>query len=233
MAGANRRRMEELKPVSDSVVLRPGKDKALRHRHPWIFSGAIASGLGNLQGDLRPVASAKGDLLGWGYFNAKCSIAGRMVCFADMDPLVAIRQQVERAVALRQGLFTNQTTGYRVINAEGDFLPGLIVDCYDDTLVIQVSTLGMTKLQEAIVAQLVQLLGVKRVYEKSTTASRTEEGLPPVEKWLLGEPKERVPFKENGLNYLADIIEGQKTGFFLDQREMRQQVQGLRRINAY
>ncbi len=213
--------------MKDPVVLRLGKDKAIRQRHPWIFSGAIASGLGKAQGELRPVTSSKGDLLGWAYFNSKCSIAGRMICFSDQDPLAAVRHHVERAVALRRTLFTPQTTGYRVINAEGDFLPGFIADLYDDTLVIQVSTLGMTKLQDVIVEQLVPLLGISRVYEKSITASRTEEGLALAEKWLIGEPKARIPFKENGLRYIADVVEGQKTGFFLDQRDMRQQVQRL------
>ncbi len=210
------------------IILRPGKDKAVRQGHPWIFSGAIATDLEKAAGDLRPVHDSSDRLLGWGYFNSKCSIAGRMVSFGPSDPLAAIADNVGKAVALRHRLLDgSQTTGYRVINGEGDFLPGIIVDRYDSVLVVQVSTLGMTLLQEDIINQLVNELGVTSVLEKSTMGARGEEGLEPIQRWLHGAPVAKVVFCENGLQYIADLVDGQKTGFFLDQREMRQQVRAL------
>lgn len=214
--------------MTKPIILHPGKDKAARQGHPWIFSGAIAAGLGKAAGELRPVHDSKDQLVGWGYFNSRCSIAGRMVSFGPGDPMQALTRHVDRAIAMRRAFFAgSETTGYRVINGEGDFLPGLVVDRYDDVLVVQVSTLGMTHLLGNIVDQLKSQLGVTRVFEKSTMGARSEEGLEPVQGWLCGTPVSKVPFCENGLRFVADIVEGQKTGFFLDQRQMRQQVREL------
>lgn len=210
---------------NDRIVLRPGKEKALRHRHPWVFSGAIATGGKNRSGDLLPVYSAQGDFLGTGYFNTKSSIIGRMICFDERPPLEAIGQNIQRAIALRQQLFVDQkTTGYRLINGEGDDLPGLIVDNYAGVLVLQIGTLGMERLRDTIVKQLVEQMSPKAVYEKSALPSRAEEGLKDVTGWLYGKPVALVEMEENGLRYQVSPEQGQKTGFFLDQREMRSLV---------
>ena len=184
------------------IILRPGKDKALRQGHPWIFSGAIATGAVGANGDMYPVFDAKGQRLGTGYFNAKSSICGRMICFDDREPLAAIRSSVSQAIALRRTLFSgDDTTGYRLINGEGDFLPGLVVDRYGDVLVLQISTKGMERLRDVIVEALEAEINSSRLYEKSTMPSRREEGLEFLEKWWKGEPLEKIPFREHRLQY--------------------------------
>lgn len=210
------------------IVLHPGKDKALRNGHPWVFSGAIACGLSGASGEVRPVHSATGKLLGSGYFNACSSIAGRMLCFDATDPLEAIRRHVQRAVSLRQALVCSpDTNGYRVINGEGDFLPGIVVDVYDDVWVVQVATRGMELLRDEVLAALRTHLTPRKIYEKSVMPSRQEEGLKPVTSWLMGDPEPSIPFLEHGMRFFASVVDGQKTGFFLDQRAMRQRIRQL------
>lgn len=229
---------------SVSVILKPGKDKPVRHRHHWIFSGAIQSLPSFTDGDILPVASSQGDFLGYGYFNRKSSIIGRMIAFDAGDPIATIKRHIDEALALREMLFRHslgssqaQTTAYRLINAEGDCLPGLIVDKYGPLLVIQVSTLGMERLKEAVVRFLCAACAPAAIYEKSSLPSRKEEGLPPAEGWLWGDPIPEVQVRENGLPFLIHPEQSQKTGFFLDHREMREQVrsfaEGKRVLNAF
>jgi 23S rRNA (cytosine1962-C5)-methyltransferase len=222
----------------ESVILKPGRDKAIRNRHHWIFSGAIKSLPEFENGGILPVRSAGGDLLGHAYFNRDASIAGRMVSFGDTPPEDAIRQNVERAIELRRRFFDPAVTNaYRLINAEGDFIPGLVADIYDDVLVLQVGTLGMDRLKPFLLELLVEKLKPRSVYEKSNLPSRREEGLPDYEATLYGEPVEQVRIMEEGLPFLVDITDSQKTGFYLDQREMRklvrEQAAGRSVLNAF
>lgn len=218
------------------VILKPGKDKPIRQRHPWIFSGAIAS-LPQGEGSIWPVYSAEGKLLGSGYFNPKVNLTGRMLSFDETSPHEAIRHHLEQALHLRQTLFSADTNAYRLVNAEGDLLPGLIVDRYDQTLVIQISTLGMDQLRSLLLDELQRLLKPRSIYEKSHMSSRREEGLSDVQGLVAGEAINEVEIRENGLKFLVTILEGQKTGFFLDHREMRQQVReiakGRRLLNCF
>ena len=212
-----------------SVVLRKGKDKAVRNRHHWVFSGAVERFPEFEDGTILAVRSWEGELLGHGYFNKKCSLTGRMVSFGTQPPLEAIGEALESAVRLR-GLFAEETTtAFRLVNGEGDRLPGLIVDRYGDTLVIQVATLGMEKLKPRILDFLLEKFSPRSVYEKSSLPSRREEGLPDAEGLLHGEMPGRVEIMEHGLRFLIDIVQSQKTGLFLDQREMRRLVGGLSR----
>lgn len=211
------------------VKLKPGKDKAIRNRHHWIFSGAVSELPDFDDGDCLPVYAADNTLLGWGYFNRKAKIIGRMVSFDNTKPADAIRQHLESAIALRRVLFKGDSTNaHRLVNGEGDLLPGLIVDRYHDVLVVQISTLGMQKLRPFIVELLVQLLAPRCVFEKSLLPSRKEEGLPEAQGVLFGEvPMHDIEVMENGLRFSVSILTGQKTGFFLDHRDMRQQVRTL------
>lgn len=210
------------------VVLKPGKEKALLNKHHWIFSGAVAELPVFSDGDLLPVHSHSGDLLGTGYFNRQSGILGRMVAFDATHPLHAIEHALHAALTYRQALFNpTQTNGYRLINGEGDFLPGLVVDRYADLLVIQISTVGMEKLKPFILDWLVKQLKPQAIYEKSNSPSRKEEGLDPFFVLLYGAGSPIVEIKENGLKFFVDIIEGQKTGFFCDHRQMRQQIRTL------
>jgi 23S rRNA G2069 N7-methylase RlmK/C1962 C5-methylase RlmI len=173
--------------------LKPGKDKPIRHRHHWIFSGAIQSLPSFNDGDILPVISSSEQFLGYAYFNRKSSIIGRMIAFEPGDPLETIKRHIDDAVALREFLFKPlpgipRTTAYRLINAEGDRLPGLIVDKYGPLLVIQISTLGMERLKGKIIHFLCERCAPAAIYEKSLLPSRKEEGLSDAEGWLWGAP---------------------------------------------
>ncbi len=220
------------------IVLKPGKEKILLQKHPWIFSGAIAGWPEHFtEGDIVPVYAADSCLLGHGYFNSQTSLAGRMLSFGDADPLSAVADHIKKAISLRQNLFDAETTAYRLINSEGDFLPGLIVDQYEKHLVLQIGTLGMEKLKPFIIEQLRQYAPSDAIYEKSTSSSRKEEGLKPFEGTLFGSAADLVQITENGHHFYISYKEGQKTGFFLDQREMRQLIgslsKGRRLLNCF
>jgi len=220
------------------VVLKPGKEKPVLHRHHWIFSGAIQSLPKFADGDILPVRSSQGAFLGRGYFNRKSSIIGRMLAFDDTPPLEVIRRNIDGAASFRETLFDPMiTNAYRLINGEGDRLPGLIVDRYDKLLVIQISTLGMERLKDTVVSILQERCRPEAIYEKSTLPSRREEGLHDLSGWLSGRPVEEVEVRENGLRFLIAPEQGQKTGFFLDHRDMRQLVRtlaaGKRVLNAF
>ena len=223
---------------SPRAVLFRGKEKAIKNRHHWIFSGAVKSLPDHFDnGSLLPVESENGEFLGSAYFNTRCSIVGRMVSFDRTPPETAVERSIESALLLRRLFFDDQTTAFRLINAEGDSLPGLIVDQYGDVLVIQVTTLGMERLKPLVLEILRNKLSPRAIYEKSILPSRREEGLQDFEGLLYGEPIETVPILENGLKFLVDIPRSQKTGFFLDQREMRRLVgrlaNGRRVLNAF
>lgn len=204
-----------------SVILHKGKEKAVKNRHHWIFSGAVKSLPDFEDGSLLPVRSAEGEYLGTAYFNKRCSIIGRMVSFDETPPLAALERQIDRAIARRRPFFGAETNAFRLVNGEGDAVPGLVVDRYDDVLVLQVSTLGMERLKSFVVDALVRRLAPRSIYEKSNLPSRREEGLRDSEGLLSGENVEKVEILENGLRFIVDLPRSQKTGFYLDQRENR------------
>ncbi len=221
-----------------SVVLKPGREKAVLNRHHWIFSGAVKSAPPFENGDILPVRSAGGELLGHAYFNAKCSILGRMIAFGATPVSDAVPNLIRAAIAMRRRLFDpSETNAFRLVNAEGDGLPGLVADWYAGTVVLQISTLGIEKLKGPIVDTLVAELSPECVFEKSNIAARYEEGLRDFEGVLSGDLASRIEIRENGLRFSVDVAHGQKTGFFLDQREMRKLVGelsgGRRVLNAF
>jgi 23S rRNA (cytosine1962-C5)-methyltransferase len=220
------------------IVLKKGKDKAIKNRHHWIFSGAVAMLPDFTDGAILQVFNDTGELLGSGYFNRKAKILGRMLSFDATDAKLAITTSIDKAIMWRKTLFSDgQTTGYRLINGEGDCLPGLIVDMYDKVLVLQISTLGMDKLKSFIVEHLKNSLNIESIYEKSNLPSRKEEGLKNEEGLLFGRDVAEVDILENSNKFIVNIKEGQKTGFFLDHREMRNKIQllshGKRVLNCF
>ena len=222
----------------DSVVLKPGRDKAIRNRHHWIFSGAVKAMPDFENGGLVPVRSAGGELLGHAYFNRNSSIVGRMVSFGDIAPEAAVRENIGRAIRLRRRFFDPAvTSAFRLINAEGDLLPGLVADLYGDVLVLQVATLGMEKLKPLVVDVLVSSLKPRSVHEKSDVPSRREEGLEDFEGTIYGPALDKVRILEEGLPFQVGLVRSQKTGFYLDQREMRKLVRDFARgrhvLNAF
>lgn len=221
------------------IILKPVKDKAIRNHHHWIFSGAVQEAPAFNDGDILSVFASNGDLLGEAYFNKKSGIIGRMVSFGLKSSLDALSENIDSAIAMRKRFFDHShTTGYRLINAEGDGIPGLVVDRYSDVLVMQIGTMGANKLKPWFVQQLVERLKPRTIYEKSVLPARKEEGLrEDVQGILYGEEVDTVTFKENGLIYETSLRKSQKTGFFLDHREMRLWVQqlakGLKVLNAF
>ena len=215
------------------VRLKTGKDKAIRRRHPWIFSGAIAGVDGNPgSGDLVVVKDAFGAVLGRGAFSPSSQIRVRMLTFDGSvvdDAWVGAR--VRSAVSLRQALVLDEhTTSARLIFGESDGLPGVIVDRYADTAVMQCQSAGAERMRDVVVAALVDSAGVSRVYERSDADIRTLEGLLPRTGVLHGPPLTGlVTMRERGLRFDVDVEGGHKTGFYLDQRDSRQQLREVAR----
>lgn len=211
--------------MNQGIILQRGKERPIKDKHHWIFSGAIAKAPSYSNGDILPVYSASGELLGHAMMNKDTSIAARMINFDSTDPVSSIKLNIKRAIKYRQELFRDQNTNaYRLINGEGDNLSGLVIDKYNNVLVVQIVSTGMDKLINEIVSVLTNELNVDCIYEKSTIGARKKEGLPDVERILFGKLPEKVEILENGVKFLVDIKNSQKTGLFLDQREMRKLV---------
>lgn len=207
------------------IVLERGKDRPIRDRHHWIFSRAIKSAPNYQNGDILPVYSNDGELLGHAMLNKDTAIAGRMVNFDSTDPVTSIKLNIKRAIEYRKALFKNeQTNAYRLVNGEGDNLSGLVIDQYNKVFVIQIVSTGMDKLKDVIIETLKNETEVECIYEKSTIHARRKDGLESFEGVLYGNLPEKVEILEHGVKFLVDIKQSQKTGLFLDQREMRKLV---------
>ncbi len=208
------------------VVLKRGREKPILNRHPWIFSGAIQRVEGECDdGDVVEVADQRGRFLARGYLNRRSQIAVRLLTW-DEDEVIGTdfwRRRLERAFASRQALAADPSTdAYRLVNAESDLLPGLVLDRYGDYLVAQFLTLGIERWKAELVGLAADLLQPRGVYERSDAEVREKEGLAAVSGLLHGEqPPDLVDIMENGHRFWVDIKAGHKTGFYLDQRENR------------
>ncbi len=203
--------------------LKPGKEKPILQHHHWIYSGAVASFPDASL--LAVVESSAGTPLGIALLSQGHSIAGHMISFGEELLEEALRNRIRHAVEFRRHLFDPaKTNAIRLINAEGDGIPGLIVDSYANVLVLQISHPALESLKDLIVSLLVEACGPKAIYEKSTSFLRKKSGLEEVRRSLYGALSPEVEVVENGLKFAVDIQTGQKTGLFLDQREMRSLV---------
>jgi 23S rRNA (cytosine1962-C5)-methyltransferase len=232
------------KVIRPRVVLRQGRDFSVRRRHPWVFSGAIAEREGTLQrGCLVDVVSKDGALLGAGHWGTR-SIAVRMLAFEPVvDEVILLQERLASAVRLRGalGLIGNeQTNGFRLVHAEGDSLPGLVIDIYGDTAVVQCHSAGMWRLREelATILRAEPSLGIKDVvFKRVEDQIEDEESAKGGNVNAVPEPPKLVAFSEGGLRFLADVSGGQKTGFFLDQRINRAKISHYARdrhvLNAF
>ena len=220
------------------VTLKPKREHIVKQRHPWLFSGAIAQTEDTAtDGGLVDVVTVDGEWLARGYLNRRSQIAVRLLTweqgyYPELVEGQAIdeafwRARLERAIAGRAALVADRgTTAYRLVNAESDGLPGLIVDRYGDWLVLQALTLGIERYKETLARLLVELLDeIQGVYERSDVDVRDKEGLGPCTGPLWGAaPPDLVEVLENGYRFLVDLKAGHKTGFYLDQRENRAQL---------
>ena len=210
------------------ISLKKGKERPILQRHHWIYSGAIAQISTHQPGDAAEVYAAGGEKLGLAFLNEGHSIAAHMIAFGGQTLEEALRARLEMAVSLRKKWFDpKQTNGVRLINAEGDGIPGLIVDSYAGVLVMQISHPGIERIKDLLVSLAIEICRPRAIYEKSTSFMRKKEGMKEFRAHLYGEEVLEVEILENGLVYSVDLIEGQKTGFFLDQRESRQLVASL------
>jgi 23S rRNA (cytosine1962-C5)-methyltransferase len=213
----------------NEVVLKPGREKPVRQGHPWIFSGAIASLPEAIpDGEIVSVVSSTGKWLAQGYLNRRSQIQVRIL---SQDPAESIdegfwRRRLQQAVSMRADLVASpHTNAYRLVNAESDYLPGLTVDRYADYLVFQAGTLAIDQRKPMLVQLLMELTGASGVVERSELALRKQEGLPEASGLLAGiQPPDHVEVTELGHRFLVDLATGQKTGFYMDQRENRRRV---------
>ncbi len=220
------------------VHLKRGRDEAVAEKSPWIFSGAIHA-VREFEHDGQPCKVFLGDrIVATGYINTQTNIAVRVLEYADVEiDRAFLCRRLETSRTMKETLLQGSTDAYRLVHAEGDLLPGLVVDRYGDYLVVQSSTAGMDALRKDLVPVLVDLFRPMGILEKSTSTSRKTEGLEEVRQVLYGEVPDEVVITEHGLRYVVDLAGGQKTGFFLDQRENRriiaQHAAGRTALNAY
>ncbi len=210
--------------------LKPGREKSLRHRHPWVFSGAVDRVDGDpAPGDTVTLMAVDGTSLGRAAFSPSSQIRARVWSFDSRTPIddAFFRQRIERAVAARRSMQDAQHTGCRLIHGESDGLPGVIADRYGDVVVLQLSSAGAERWRDAIADALGGATGATCIFERSDAEVRTIEGLEPRIGVLRGALPDPVSFTEDGLVYRANVAHGQKTGFYLDQRDNRRAVRAL------
>lgn len=209
----------------DSLLLKPSREKSLRRRHPWIFSGAIERVTGQPQpGATILVRAADGAVLASAAYSPQSQIVARVWSFNPDEIIDAafFRARLQRVFASRSSLLASRSSALRLVNAESDGLPGLVVDRYGDYLVCQFLSAGAEFWKTEIVAALIEVTGVPNVYERSDVDVRAKEGLPLTTGVLAGAPPpERVTIQEYDCHFAVDIQRGHKTGFYLDQRENR------------
>jgi len=217
------------------IILHKGREKSLRRRHPWLMSGAVARVKGSGEpGDWARVLSDGGEVLGFGHYSPTSSLRVRLLSFGkeDADERDRVTAAIERAIAYRTGAgaaaaLLGETDAIRLINSEGDGLPGLIVDRYADTLVFKFTTAGMAKLRETIFEQVSTLAGAAHGIERPDATAARRESFVARDGTAFGEPPALVAIHERDREYEVDLKTGQKTGFYLDQRDARDLVQRL------
>lgn len=236
------------------IIIKKEREKSLQFGHPWLFSGALDQqnvksliGSGKLKsGDLVRVVNAAGEILATGYFNAQSQIAVRIFNFGPEE--IEIDQKFfekafteaekQRENFMEMGDMGTEaghlTNAYRLVFSESDGLPGLIVDKYNEFLVIQIHTLGMDLLRDIVVGALEKVFKPKGIYERSDVDVRRKDGLKTLPTGVLAgsQPPDEYEICEHGVKFLVDIKHGQKTGFFLDQRENRCAVRSTSKVEV-
>jgi 23S rRNA (cytosine1962-C5)-methyltransferase len=225
-----------------TLVLKPGKEKPLRQRHPWVFSGAVQRVEDAVPGGLVTIRDQKGNFLARGYYNPKSQIVARVLTWNEQDIINPDwwRARIQNAIDARNPLIDQENLiAYRLLYAESDGLPGLVVDRYGDFLVMQALTLGIDVIKRQITDVLADMLNPKGIIERSDVDVRRKEGLEETSGLLYGEmPPTSLTFEEYGLHYPVDLMIGHKTGFYLDQRESRrwllqQNLAGAEVLNVF
>jgi 23S rRNA (cytosine1962-C5)-methyltransferase len=226
--------------IAGRVILKKDRDGPVRGGNPWIFSHAI----GRVEpaelaaGDGVEVFDSAGERLGFGYFNPSTTIAVRMLAFGDrIEPAHIVDYRIRRALELRHRIIASDSNCYRLVNGDGDGLSGVVADCYGDLVVVQLLTAGADRMRTEVVEALTELLAPRAVIERSHGAVRRQEGLADRGGVLAGESVGSTVVRENGIELFVDCEHGQKTGYFLDQRDNRALVgelaKGARVFDGY
>lgn len=218
--------------MDKKLIIKSGRERSLYRRHPWIFSGAVQTVLGEpVKGDTLIVESFQGEYLGRCGYNPESSIRGRMWTFAEEEVNADFfAEKLRIAIIIRKEIkyLDPLNNSCRLVHAESDGLPGLIVDQYGDHLVVQFLTAAIEPWRDVIIQSLAEITDIRNIYERSDVDVRKLEGLEVRVGLLLGdEPPEHLQITENGLKFLVDIRGGQKTGFYLDQRGNRAVLSGF------
>lgn len=226
--------------MQKSLILKDGKDKSLRNRHPWIFSGAIHKASPVEAGETVEVRDGKQRFLAYAYLNPATSLAARVVSWREDVPWneATLKKRIEDAFARRRDLLREGQDAARIVASEADHLPGLIVDLYADWVVFQILTAGMERMRAAIIDSLKDVFRPTGLVERSDEAIRKKEGLDLRREIIFGSlPAGGVTIREDGIAIKVDLWDGHKTGFYLDQRANRRIVQayaqGKRVLNCF
>lgn len=211
------------------LILKRGREKSLLRRHPWIFSGGIHQVDGDAEaGDIISVFDSRNQYLGKGYYNPRTQIRLRLLSTANeaIDETWFV-ERINAAIEARANILSRKTNACRLIHGEADGLPGLVVDRYADVLVIQFHAMGPSRHRDLLVDILKDSVKVKAILERTDSGSAKLEGLKTNVKWLAGKERKEVEIVENGVRFVVDLLKGQKTGFFLDQRDNRALIGSL------
>jgi len=209
------------------ITLLPGRDKAVREGHPWIFSGAVARLEGPADAPLARVADAAGRPLGLGFHSPRSQIRVRMLAGAESAERAFFAARLAEAQALRRAILPPDTTGYRLLNAEVDGVPGWTVDHFGGVLVSQVTVAGLEALRAEAYAALADAYPGAPILQLNDLPARRAEGLSREDEIIAGEVPPEAPFQESGLRFTSELTGGQKTGFYCDQRENRRLAESL------
>jgi len=213
--------------------LKPGKERSLLRRHPWVFDAAIAKGGGDA-GETVRIESHEGRFLAWAACSPHSKIRARAWSFEEGQRIDAAFLGARVAAAVRaRGWFELPSDGVRLVHGEADGLPGLIVDRYGDTLVAQFLSAGTERWKAVLADALLAATGLARLYERSDASGREREGLAPVTGWLRGDGPTELTIREHDWRLTLDIATGHKTGFYLDQRDSRQRFAQLARHRRF
>ena len=212
------------------LQLKVKRERSILLKHPWIFSGGLEKLPKAKEGDVVEVRSFGGDVLGYGFYAEKSQISCRMFDWSDkpsaFDQPEYWAQKIKQALLLRKIIIGAKTNAYRLLHAEGDFMPGVIADVYAGVVVLQLLVKGTEQRKGALI-EAFRMNGFEAIYLKTKASSQNIEAVDSVSGWISGGGEGKVRIEENGIRFGVDFIDGQKTGFFIDQRDNRELLKSL------
>ncbi len=210
----------------EKLILKKNADERIKHGHPWVFSNEVAQHLNCNDGEIVEILSSTGKSYGLAFYNSHSLVSARLLYTEKFDYSI-ICERIHRSLEYRKFIFPDENS-YRVVFGESDLLPGLIVDKYSNYLSIQFLSAGVDKLKDTIIKALLDVIpNVEGIIEKDISTHRKSENLPEVETVLYGNIADKTRFSENNIFFDVSLKEGQKTGYFLDQKINRKFLQDI------